>query len=204
MKLYLFIFLKKFTSLYLQTSKESSVKSSSSSKATVTMTTNITTTISVKGSEKKLTATTSSSKESQVNGPTKVEGNKEKLIRCIKNIMVVEKEVGEKEARFREIGEILRDLRSKRDKIDADNSKILLEIYELEKKCPDLMLEEFKEFSYLKFKLNQNQTCRTKICKDIAKLTKESGQLKSVTIKNYQQFKTFAFMKKKLIDVEKM
>ena len=109
-----------------------------------------------------------------------------------------------KETRFRQIGEILRDLRSKRDQIDVDNSKIIEDIYELEKKCPDLMMEEFREYTYLKYKLNRNQTCRTNICKEIAKLTKESSQLTSVTIKNYQKFKTFAFMKKKLMqDVEK-
>ena len=89
------------------------------------MTTNMTTTTSVTGLEKKQTATTSSSTESQLNGPKKVEGNKEKIIKCIKNIMVVEKEVGNNETRFREIGEILRDLRSKRDQIDVDNSKLL-------------------------------------------------------------------------------
>ena len=83
----------------------------------------MTTTTSVTGSEKKQTAT-SSSTESQLNGPKKVEGNKEKMIKCIKNIMVVEKEVGNNETRFRQIGEILRDLRSKRDQIDVDNSKI--------------------------------------------------------------------------------
>ena len=187
----------------MQSSTESGV-TKSSSKATVTMTTNMTTTTSVTGSEKKQTATTSSSTESQLNGSNKVEGNKEKLIRCIKNIMVVEKEVGKKETRFRQIGEILRDLRSKRDQIDVDNSKIFEDIYELEKKCPDLMMEEFREYTYLKYKLDRNQTCRTNICKEIAKLTKESSQLTSVTIKNYQKFKTFAFMKKKLMqDVEK-
>ena len=98
----------------------------------------------------------------------------------------------------------MRDLRSKRDQIDVDNSKIIEDIYELEKKCPDLMMEEFREYTYLKYKLGRNQTCRTNICKEIAKLTKESSQLTSVTIKNYQIFKTFAFMKKKLMqDVEK-
>ena len=85
----------------------------------------MTTTTSVTGSEKKQTAITSSSTESQLNGPKKVEGNKEKIIKCIKNIMVVEKEVGNNETRFRQIGEILRDLRSKRDQIDVDNSKII-------------------------------------------------------------------------------
>ena len=85
----------------------------------------MTTTTSVTGSEKKQTASTSSSTESQLNGSNKVEGKKEKLIRCIKNIMVVEKEVGNNESRFRQIGEILRDLRSKRDQIDVDNSKII-------------------------------------------------------------------------------
>ena len=183
----------------MQTSTESGV-TKSSSKATVTMTTNMTTTTSVTGSEKKQTATTSLSTESQLNGPKEVEGNKEKIIRCIKNIMVVEKEVGNNETRFRQIGEILRDLRSKMDQIDVDNSKIIEDIYELEKKCPDLMMEEFREYC----KLDRNQSCRTNICKEIAKLTKESSQLTSVTIKNYQKFKTFAFMKKKLMQhVEK-
>ena len=91
---------KFFLSLPLQTSTESGV-TKSSSKATVTMTTNMTTTPSVTGSEKKQTATTSSSHESQLNGPKKVEGNKEKIIKCIKNIMVAEKEVGNNETRFR-------------------------------------------------------------------------------------------------------
>ena len=125
------------------------------------MTTHVTTTTSVTGSEKKQTATTSSSTESQLNGPKKVEGNKEKIIKCIKNIMVVEKEVGNNETRFRQIDEILRDLRSKRDKIDVDDFKIIEGIYELEKKCPDLMMEEFREYCYLKWKLDRNQTCRT-------------------------------------------
>ena len=157
----------------------------------------MTTTASASGSEKKQTATTSSSTESQLNGSNKVEGKKEKLIRCF--IMVVEKEVGNNESRFRQIGEILRDLRSKRDQIDVDNSKTIEDIYELEKKCPDLMMEEFRGYCYLKCKLDRNQTCRTNIYKEIAKLTKESSQLTSVTIKNYQKFKTFAFMKKKLM-----
>ena len=58
-----------------------------------------------------------------------MEGNKEKIIKCIKNIMVVEKEIGNNETRFRQIGEILRDLRSKRDQIDVDNSKIIEGIF---------------------------------------------------------------------------
>ena len=53
----------------------------------------------------------------------KEESNKEKWMRCTRNILAVEKEVGEDEANFRKIGVVLRTLIKKHENIDEDNSE---------------------------------------------------------------------------------
>ena len=60
-------------------------------------------------------------------------------------------------------------------------------------------MTEFKEMCTFKFNLKDNQKVRTKTCEKIAKLIKESQCINSAIVQNYQNFKTFAYMKKKLL-----
>ena len=135
---------------------------------------------------------------SQANGTRKIEGKKEKFFRCVRNILVVENEVGEKETRFRAIDKMLKNLRVKRDDIDKKNADLLSKIYDLEIKSPNLTMEEFKEMCFLKHNLKDNQQKRMEACEEIAFLIKESNNIKPKIIKNYDSFKMFAYMKKKL------
>ena len=70
-------------------------------------------------------------------------------MRCTRNILAVEKEVGEDEANFRKIGAVLRTLMKKRENIDEDNSEKFHKLYELEKRCPHFSPDEFKEYCFL-------------------------------------------------------
>ena len=129
----------------------------------------------------------------------KEESNKEKWMRCTRNILAVEKEVGEDEANFRKIGVVLRTLIKKRENIDEDNSVKFHELYELEKRCPHFSPDEFKEYCFLKYSIHQNGVERTAVCKRIAQLNRQSNKIRSRVNKNYGTFKTFAFMKEKLL-----
>ena len=112
--------------------------------------------------------------------------------------MVIERNVGEKEVRFRSIAEELKELRVNRDAIDELNKELLSDICDLEMKSPDLSMDEFKKLCYLKFNLKENQDKRKCTCQKIAKLIKESTTINKAVIKSYQDFKTFAYMKKKI------
>ena len=141
----------------------------------------------------------SATTKGQTNNSEKKEGKKEKFIRCVRNLLVIEQDVGEKEVKFRDIGEQLKKLRAKRDYIDEENKNLISKICELEIKSPDLSMTEFKEMCTFKFNLKDNQKVRTKTCEKIAKLIKESQCINSAIVQNYQNFKTFAYMKKKLL-----
>ena len=145
------------------------------------------------------TNASSATTKGQTNNSEKKEGKKEKFIRCVRNLLVIEQDVGEKEVKFREIGEELKKLRAKRDYIDEENKNLISKICELEIKSPDLSMTEFKEMCTFKFNLKDNQKVRTKTCEKIAKLIKESQCINSAIVQNYQNFKTFAYMKKKLL-----
>ena len=62
-------------------------------------------------------------------------------------------DVGEKEVKFRDIGEQLKKLRAKRDYIDEENKNLISKICELEIKSPDLSMTEFKQICTFKFNL---------------------------------------------------
>ena len=133
------------------------------------------------------------------NEKTTKESDRDKFMRSVKNILAVEQETGKKEIRWREVSDSLRKLRSKRDKIDADNSEFLTRISELELKSPDLSIDEFKEICYDKFMLAKNQELRKETCHEIAHLIKEDKQIESELWSKYNTFKTFAYMKQQLV-----
>ena len=129
----------------------------------------------------------------------RVETDKEKAMRCIRNVITIENEVGRKEKKFQEGGEMLRKLRGRRDNLDIDIKDKMEELYMLERKSPDFTFDEFKKYCSVKVSMEDEQKERMNISKRIAQLEKESKKLKSDIDKSFNRFKTFAFMMKKLL-----
>ena len=135
----------------------------------------------------------------QINAHQKKETKKEKAIRCIRNVLSVEQQIGLKIKEFEETGEVMRKLINRRNTIDADNKEKMQELYILEKQSPDFTFDQFKRYCYIKSCIERNDRERPLVSERLAKLTQRSNKLNSEINASYNKFKCFAFEKKKLL-----
>ena len=120
------------------------------------------------------------------------------MIRCTKNLMKIENEVGTKQKRFEDIGQFLRKLRNKRDTLDVELEGQKKEMDEMEKKSPEFNFEQFKDYCAMKVTRQNMQKERMLISRNICKLENESKKLRREINRSYNDFKMFSYMKKNL------
>ena len=73
------------------------------------------------------------------------EGDKDKLIRCIKNCAFIENDVGEKECKFRTMQTEMIEIVGKKENIDKEIENLCEKISTLEVKSPNYTTLEFRE-----------------------------------------------------------
>ena len=127
------------------------------------------------------------------------EGDKDKLIRCIKNCAFIENDVGEKECKFRTMQTEMIEIVGKKENIDKEIENLCEKISTLELKNPNYTTLEFREVCYLKHRLVFKMNEKSEVNKRSAELTKKSALIKKQIFKNTNDFKSFVFEKQKLL-----
>ena len=97
------------------------------------------------------------------------EGDKDKLMRCIKNCAFIENDVGEKECKFRTMQTEMIEIVGKKESIDKEIVNLCEQISTLEVKNPNYTTLEFREVCYLKhrlvFKMNEKSEVNKTKCR---------------------------------------
>ena len=133
----------------------------------------------VKGSVAKTSQTVKSSKilKKESDDASKGKDDVKTLMNCIKNCAYYESCVGEKEARFREIGWEMSKLCDEREKLDAQQKELCEKIQVLDNKSPEFSLIEFRDFSFLKYTLSKKLKEKQDVNRQISLLRLESDRV---------------------------
>ena len=164
------------------------------SASTSVMKTNVAVT-KVKGSVAKTSETVKSSKilKKESGDASKGKDDVKTLMNCIRNCAYYESCVGEKEARFREIGWEMSKLCDEREKLDAQQKELCEKIQVLDNKCPEFSLMEFRDFSFLKYTLSKKLKEKQDVNRQISLLRLESDRVTKAMCKAANMYKSFVY-----------
>ena len=172
----------------------------SDSASTSSMKTNVAVT-TVQGSVTKTSENLKTSKSSKKESANDSKGKDDAktLMNCIKNCAYYESCVGEKEARFREIGRETSKLCDEREKLDVEERKLCEKIQILQAKSPELSLIEFREFSFLKYLLSQKLKIKQDLNRQISLLRLESDRVTKAMNEAANLYKSFVYKREQLL-----
>ena len=173
---------------------------SGGSASTSSMKTNVAVT-TVKGSVEKTSPNFNSSKilkKKTGDGSQGIDDEKT-LMNCIKNCAYYESCVGEKEARFREIGREMSKLCDEREKLDVEQKELCEKIQAFEAKSPEFSLMEFRDFSFLKYTLSKKLKEKQDLNRQISLLRLESDRVTKAMREAANLYKSFVYKREQLL-----
>ena len=163
-----------------------------------------TSTSSMKTTVQGSVAKTSENINSKSSKKETVDGSKGKdyakiLMNCIKNCAFYESCVGEKETRFREIGQEMSKLCDEREKLDVEQKELCEKIQGLDVKSPEFSLMEFREFSFLKYTLSKKLKEKQDLNRKISLLRLESDRVTKAMREAANLYKSFVYKREELL-----
>ena len=155
----------------------------------------------VKGSVEKTSQNVNSSKilKKQTGDGSKGKDYEKTLMNCIKNCAYYESCVGEKEARFREIGREMSKLCDEREKLDVEQKELCEKIQGFEAKSPEFSLMEFRDFSFLKYTLSKKLKEKQDLNRQISLLRLESDRVTKAMREAANLYKSFVYKREELL-----
>ena len=129
------------------------------------------------------------------------EGKKDddELVKCLRNCTYYESRVGINEARFRDIAKEKRAMSVNEKELDAKDIEFCHKIAPLERKTPNLSLDEFRELAFLKHKLTQNVLARENLSLQMAKLSLESDRVRTKIFNAANEYKGYIYTRQELL-----
>ena len=118
---------------------------------------------------------------------------------AIKNCAYYESCVGEKEARFREIGREMSKLCDEREKLDVEQRELCEKIQDFEAKSPEFSMMEFRDYSFLKYSLSQKLKEKQNLNRQISLLKLESDRVTKAMNEAANLYKSFVYKREQLL-----
>ena len=153
----------------------------------------------VQGNVPKMSENVNTSKNLKTKSGDGSKGNTDVMMNCIKNCVYYEACIGEKEARFREIGQEMAKLSDERRKLDVEQMELCEKIQVLEAKSPELSLMEFQDLSFLKYLLNKKLKEKQDINRQISLLILERDRVTKAMHEAANLYKSFVYKQERLL-----